>query len=135
MMNVPSCSIRQFALALAIATPLAAYAGGDLLAGVAYGGPQQRQAVCYLFNGGTSQVSISAKALIPEPPYGTTPFPFVYDTCLGSIAPGGVCAFVAQLTFNGGTACSVTLGNSKDVRASLEIRDLNNVILNNVELR
>jgi hypothetical protein len=122
-------------LAAALAAPLASHAGGDLLAGVAYGGPQQQQAVCYLFNGGTSPVSVSAKSLIPEPPYGTTPFALVYDTCLASLAPGGVCAFVAQLTFNGGTACSVTLSNSKDVRGSLEIRDLNNGILNNVELR
>ena len=127
--------VMQALMAALLVAPLSSHAGDDIMAGVAYGGPQQTQAVCYLFNAGNNTVSIPSKSLIPEPPFGTTPFPFVYDTCGASLAAGGICAFVAQLTFNGSTACKVALSNSKDVRGALEVRNSTNGILNNVELR
>jgi hypothetical protein len=133
-MEIP-CFVSRTLVAAVFLAPFSSFASDDIMAGVAYGGPQQTQAVCYLFNAGDSSLSIRSKSLIPEPPFGTTPFPLTYDTCGPSLAAGGVCAFVAQLTFNGGTACKVTISNSKDVRGALEIRNSSNGILNNVELR
>jgi len=113
-----------------------AHAADVTLAGAAYGGPSQGQAVCYLVNAGSVAVAILSKEFLPEAGF-VGPRPLVYDTCGFSVDPGAMCAFVSNIPSNGGNACKVVLQDVKkaEVRGTLEIRDSGNNILNTVELR
>lgn len=107
------------------------------LAAAGFGGRLQVQAVCYLFNAGPTPVTLAQKIIIPEGPFGESlpTRPFIYDSCGTLVASGAMCAFVAQAESIGGNACKVTFDKAtNDVRGSLELRDVNQNILNSLPL-
>lgn len=128
--KIISAGLFTTSLFCGAATVYAATIGG-MLTGVLYGGPNQSQAVCYLFNAGDVPVTIT-KSFVPE--YGTAPN-IIYDSCGTLVAAGKVCAFAAIIPAIGGNACKVTTpALTPTLTGSLEIRDVNQWILNNVRL-
>jgi hypothetical protein len=105
------------------------------LAGVGYGGTSQGWATCYLFNTGSTAVSITSKGFVRE--FDASSPTLAYDGCGTSIAAGFVCAFQAPIDSIAGYACKVTLGSgAANVRGELELRSTSNsTILNNVPLK
>lgn len=140
--------MRKFLEGTSWLKPKALIVGGGLLAigftaqadilagGHIYGGPTQKQAICYIYNAGTGPATITSKAIVREPGINLS---FVYDSCASNgstLAAGASCGIAANIVNNLAHACRVVVSPSgADVRGSLELRTSTGTVLNNVELR
>jgi hypothetical protein len=107
-----------------------------LAAGPMYGGPNQTNVVCYLFNAGPTRVSISTPALIAGlgGQHVTT---LISNTCSSrELGRGRACYVYAKADAGQVYSCKVIVGPSKvDVRGALELRDAQFDVLQNMQLR
>lgn len=110
-------------------------AHADRLAGTASGGIRQTRVVCYLFNAGPGNVTITSKAIYGEIGGLRT---IAYDGCgTSTLAEGVTCGFFSNIPAQyGGNSCNVVISPSAaNVRGQLEVRDSAGEILNSIELR
>jgi hypothetical protein len=109
-----------------------AQAADVLAAGGLFGGPAQKSAVCFVYNGGLANVTIT-----PPRIYGGTGFalPPTSNNCGTTLAPGTICR-VQVVADNLPYSCRTTVSPAKtDVRGMFEVRDANGVVLQNIALR
>jgi hypothetical protein len=104
----------------------------DTLSGVLYGGPTQTHVVCYLFNAGPGNVSVTAKTIADESAeitqYGTS--------CGTTLGVGKTCWFGAYIVNNRAHSCRAVLSPSGDnVRGSIDVRDVDMKVLVQSQLR
>jgi hypothetical protein len=109
-----------------------AQAADILAAGGLFGGPGQKSAVCFVYNGGLATATIT-----PPRIYGPTGFalPPTSNNCGTTLAPGTICR-VAVAVDNLPYSCRTSVSPAKtDVRGMFEVRDVNDVVLQNIALR
>jgi hypothetical protein len=112
----------------------AAYADDILAGGPLFGSPSQKTAVCFVYNGGTTNVTLAVPRILQP---GGFPLPLTSNTCRTTLAPGQICQVTAVID-NLQYSCLTRIGPSKaNVHGMLEVRDQNpfQVILQNTELR
>ena len=110
----------------------AAQAADILAAGGLFGGPGQTSAVCFVYNGGLTNVTLTPLRI-----YGATGFalPPISNTCGTTLAPGTICRVVVAVD-NLPYSCRTSVSPAKtDTRGMFEVRDVNDVILQNMALR
>jgi hypothetical protein len=127
--------MRSLVFIPTLAFGLASGASADILAGgPLFAGPEQKVAVCYFYNAGSSSITLK-NFRITDP--GGVPVPFTVNECGPSPAtldPGkscGVARDVVKLPYN----CRVSVPDKTDVRGILELRDKDQNVLQNIELR
>ena len=106
-----------------------------LASGALYGGSNQTVAVCYIFNAGIRPIAFVSRNIHSQYDGILAIGTRYYDDCGTSLVPGGVCGFSHTIK-NQGYSCKVTIKDSTaTVRGTMEIRDTNNLVLANSELR
>ena len=101
-----------------------------LAGGSIYGGTSQTQGTCYLYNAGTSTVTISSRQIIRESGINLNP------TGCTTLLSNRTCAITMPIVNNRAHACRfVFTPDSADVRGAFEVRDNNLDILNSIELK
>lgn len=125
-------TLRRILMTAVLLLGASAAAHADVLAtGAIYGNPTQNGAVCYLYNAGTSAVTITSNLIIRQ---NFGPVVLASDNC-GVLAAGGICAISAGIVNNVGHACKFVITESAAVvRGVFEIRAGLNV-LSNSDLR
>ena len=110
------------------------YAADILAGGSMFGGPSQAIAVCYVFNAGNSPVRMSVPQILNE--FGEAQ-KLDINGCSSSLGGGLTCGVASQHIANNETfSCVVSIGPSKaNVRGVLELRDANENVLQNTQLR
>ena len=104
-----------------------------LAAGGLYGGPSQARAVCYIYNVGSGTANLAGLFIIDQD---GAPQTLVVDQCGVAVAPGRICGVAADVTDNQPYGCRMTVDGSKDdLRGVFEMRDAQQRVLANVELR
>lgn len=106
----------------------------DLLAaGSIYGGLNQVRAVCYVYNAGNTPIQMTIPRLLNE---NGEVFKLAVNQCSRSLGPGLSCGVAADIPNNETFSCKVMVNPSKaNVRGILEVRDTNQNVLQNIELR
>lgn len=107
-----------------------------LAGGAIFGGPDQNNAVCYLYNAGDSTVNVSGSKIVRQ---NSGPVePLSTNNCdRDALAPGNICAISVRIVDNVAHACKFVISPdaaAAAVRGTLEVRSGNNV-LKNAELR
>ncbi len=119
------------AMSLVLATT--AHAQQVLSAGTIYGGPAQTRVVCYIYNSGGAAVNLAGTRLTDQT--GAVQ-PLVVNQCGAVLAAGQACGIAAVAAGNTVYACrTVVSPNKSTTRGILEVRNVNQVTLQNVELR
>ena len=116
-----------------IAMGTAAHA--DVLAGgPTYGGNSQARATCYVFNASSvNSLSITSAQIFNET--SRTALQVGFSNCIGTLLPRGMCKMITGTDSVSAYTCKVVVGSKADTRGSLEISNIDKVVLNNVELR
>lgn len=110
----------------------AAHAADVLAAGGLFGGPAQRSVVCFVYNGGTANVTITTPRIYQQ---GGFSLPLTSNTCGSTLTPGAICR-VQAVADNLPYSCRTTVSPDKaNVRGMLEVRDVNDAVLHNIGLR
>jgi hypothetical protein len=103
--------------------------------GKIYGGSSQFSAVCYIFNSGSTPVTIISGAINDESGANAV----TSTTCQPDstpLAPGAGCLFKASYVGPGSAFdCYITAIDSAGLRGSLEIRDYSSALLQAQSLR
>jgi hypothetical protein len=111
----------------------AGYAGSILAAGSIYGGPSQVRAVCYIYNAGKTPVTLSGPEITNQNGVQQT---LVINQCGTTLSAGITCGVAANIANNSTYSCKATLGaHAANVRGILEVRDVDQNVLQNIELR
>jgi hypothetical protein len=95
-----------------------------------FGGLSQTVAVCYIFNSGTTNISISSLVIWSD--LGTG---LVEPKCPTPLVPGGTCSKLVTIARDRAYSCRVTLTGKASARGSIEIRDSSANVLNRADLR
>jgi hypothetical protein len=118
--------------ALSMTLSAGAQAQAILSAGALYGGPSQNRAVCYLYNSGTSSLTVSAPQ-ITDP--GGAAVGLTSNGCGTTLRPGRSCAITANVSSSFAYNCRFGVSPSKtNARGVFEMRNFS-THLANVELR
>ncbi len=127
--------MRALLLGLTMITAISGVVQADVMSsGAAYGGSTQAVAVCYIFNGGTTNLTVTKVDIIKEP-FGEI-VPVVTQNCNGGVfTPGRICRTVSNINNANVVACRATLSPKGIARGSMEIRTSGNAPLNNRDLR
>jgi hypothetical protein len=129
-------SIVAVAVSGMLVTGSTAHAQQILAAGSIYGGPAQSRAVCYVYNAGTTTLSLSGLQITSQAGDALT---LVVNECAArgaTITPGAACGFAADIATNQAYSCKALVAPSKtNARGVLEVRDLGGRPLQNVQLR
>jgi hypothetical protein len=125
-------SLRWLTLALGLGVSGAQAA--ELSGGPIDGGFAQRVAVCYFFNAGTAAVTLANPRITN---IGGSSVTLTTNQCgsgrLGVFQTCGIAASISNSTIY---SCKVSVTPAKrDVRGILEVRDVNGVTIQNIELR
>ena len=121
------------AAVLSLALGSAAHAQQILSAGTIYGGPAQTTVVCYIYNSGSTAVSLAGTRITDQ--VGNTQA-LTVNQCGASLAAGQACGIAANAAGNTVYACrTVVSPNKANARGILEVRNGSQVTLQNVELR
>jgi hypothetical protein len=125
--------MRRTLVSAALLLGLNTAAHADVLAtGAIFGGPTQNLAICYLYNAGTSAVTITNNQIIRQN-FGPV-VPLGFDNC-GTLSAGGICAIYAAAVNTAAHACKFVITESaSEVRGVLEIRS-GGTVLNSSDLR
>jgi len=129
---------------LVLLTSTAAYAG-LLATGAVYGGPNTHTETCYLFNAGTTPVKVLAATIVGEngplyaDPLISGSSPITFNSC-GSLpaflGPNQTCGVSVHDNTNQAWSCSFRIKDgTKDIRGVMDLRDINNLVLINSNLR
>ncbi|MCI0467802.1 MAG: hypothetical protein L0Y57_12480 [Beijerinckiaceae bacterium] len=119
------------ALAALITMATAANAA-TLAAGGIFAGTTQNTAVCYIYNSGTTAVSIVDRRIIQQ---FVGPVPLTVNQCGASLAAGAICGIAANAVNNAPYACKFdVIPSAAAVRGVLELRN-GLTVLKNVDLR
>ncbi len=105
-------------------------AGGNL-----FGSLAQTRAVCLFYNAGNRAVDLTSFEITDQ--FGT-PVPLVIDQCTAAnshIRAGRTCGIAADITNQRSYSCRATMGSKTNMRGVLDIRDADQNVLANVELR
>jgi hypothetical protein len=102
-----------------------------LAAGAAYGGPTQYTGVCYLFNAGTTSVSVSSISIYDE--VGNA-YISLSNNC-SSLAPKRACRTVSRIFEGIAYSCRALVSLKANIRGELEFRTSTGVVLTNLEMR
>jgi hypothetical protein len=132
--------MKMRTILLGIALMLGYTSGADaaeiLSGGAIFAGPTQKVAVCYFYNSGNSSVTLKNFA-ITDP--GGVSVPFTVNECGPSpatLAPRKSCGIARNVDAALPYVCKVVVAPEKtNVRGVLELRDQNQVVLQNIELR
>jgi hypothetical protein len=104
-----------------------------LAGGAVYGGFAQKLAACYLFNAGIGPVTVTTNSIYQEGI--AAPLALTTDTC-NTLAPGATCVIATNIGNNATHSCRMVVSpTGSDIRGSIELRDGQNNVLNNMELR
>ena len=113
-----------------------ARAAETLAAGSLFGSLAQTRAVCVFYNAGTTDVTLAQFQITDQ--FGT-PQTLVINQCGTSpstLTPRDTCGIAADAVGNRSYSCRVRVVPDKtNVRAVLDLRDTNQNVLSNVELR
>jgi hypothetical protein len=139
MRRVLSSKIRQGALAilattaLTVASAAGARAQQVLAAGALYGGVSQSRAVCYVYNSGSSNLTLTGfRITTPD----GVPLFLARNECGATLLPGRSCGIAADVGNITPYNCRVAVGPSKaTARGVFEMRNSGQGSLTNVELR
>jgi hypothetical protein len=125
--------IRSVLMGISIVLAVGSTAkAADILAGGGiYGGHTQTTATCYLFNAGNSAVSISSLLIYNDSGGATTVDAGNCGTKLGARKQ----CFVFSGILNTSYACRAIVASKTNLRGNLQIRNVDGVVLINVELR
>jgi hypothetical protein len=111
----------------------AAHADDILAGGALFGSAVQKTAVCFVYNGGTTNVTLAVPRI--SGPEGFTLSP-TENSCPASLGPGRICQVVVNIAGNLPYSCRTVVGPSKaNVSGMLEVRDQNRAVLQNIQLR
>jgi hypothetical protein len=105
-------------------------AGGNL-----FGGPLQSRVVCLFYNAGGANVRLTSFEIADQ--FGT-PMPLVIDQCTAvnsRIRPGRTCGIAADITNQFSFSCRATMADKQNMRGVLDIRDADQHVLANTQLR
>lgn len=103
-----------------------------LAAGGIFGGSAQNAVVCYIYNSGSTGVSIIQEAIIQQ---SVGPVPLTVNQCGASLAAGAICGIAANAINNAPYACKFDISpNTTAVRGEMELRS-GLTVLKNLELR
>ncbi len=116
------------AAVIAGATPAAAE---TLSSPPIFGGFRQTAVVCYLFNAGTSAITISKLVIYTE----SGAIAGQTGTCPAKLQPNKTCQLAPVVVSNTAHICKVTLSDKANARGSVEVRDANSNILARADLR
>ena len=123
--------MRLLLISLLLSLCLGTAAKADTLgAGPILGKPAQHTVDCFLFNLGGSAVSVSSVTIYDET--GATVAP--YSSTCSSLGPHKTCYALAIAGFHW-YSCRAVVGNKTNIRGTLEIRDTDGAVLNDVDLR
>jgi hypothetical protein len=119
--------LAGFAVALTVLAANA-HAAAVFASGKVYGGASQNDVVCYIFNSGSTPVTIFSVAINDESGNQTA----TSSTCNpdGTPLAAGTGCLIAAASISSTSAydCVITATNSDGLRGSLEIRDPNGVL-------
>ncbi len=126
-------------LAMGFSAPSAART--ILATGGVYGGPEQKRAYCYVFNGGAKDIRLWAPEIIKQD--GTQPDQHVIDTCSSRFSPppwilpaGQTCLVGVEIEQSVTYACRVVIqGTGPNVRGTMDLRDEGDHVLTSSQLR
>ncbi len=111
---------RVLIVLVALITMATAANATTLAAGGLNGGPTAGAAFCYLFNAGSSPVTISAQAIFREGD--ATPLSLA-GFCPVTLNAGTICRFFTPIVAGAANACKVVVDpDASTVRGTLEIR-------------
>jgi hypothetical protein len=103
-----------------------------LAAGAGYGGSNQAAAVCYVFNAGSTDVTILAARIFKQTGGTIT---LASNDC-NILSPGETCGIGGNIANNIAHSCKITTsGSVLNVSGSLEFRSGSGVILNSLVLK
>lgn len=102
-----------------VAAPVASHASELLATGPIYGGSTQAVGVCYLYNSGSSSVTLSSAAIDDQNGGNVT----ATSTCGATLAGGASCALSATFSSLEAHFCTVTASAVKALRGFLDIRN------------
>jgi len=111
-----------------------ANAADILAAGALYGSPTQATAVCFIYNSGSSAVTLTGPTIYNPDGFSVTS---TLDTChvTPKLGAGRICQVTVN-AINQPYSCRAVVAPQKDaVRGMLEVRDANGTPLQNVQLR
>ena len=129
--------MRTITMAAALVVSLSANAGAQeiLAGGSLFASPAQNTAVCYVYNAGTTSLTLSGAKLSN---FAGTTLALNINTCTGALAAGKSCTFAALNIVADPINCKVVVAPKKtNARGVLELRNGNapGISLTNVELR
>ena len=102
----------------------------EFAAGPMYGGLNQNVVVCYLYNAGTTAVSISGQIIR----LGVGPLALTSNSCTASFVGGGMCGMSAAAVAGAAYGCKFSVSDAVNLRGTLEIRQ-QGIVLQNTPLR
>jgi hypothetical protein len=104
-----------------------------LASGASFGGPTQNNAICYIFNAGSSPVTIVGTVQIISQFSGVLPLSF--NGCGTTLARGAICNVNANIANSNPHACKVVIDPDGGlVRGNLSIR-AGSTVLQNTDFR
>ena len=112
-----------------------------LATGGVYGGPEQKRAYCYVFNGGAKDMRLWGPEIIKQD--GTQRDQHVIDTCSSRFGPppwilpaGQTCLLGVEIDQSATYACRVVIqGTKANVRGNMDLRDEGDQVLTSSPLR
>jgi hypothetical protein len=112
-----------------------------LATGGVYGGPEQKRAYCYVFNGGAKEIRLGDPEIIKQD--GTQPDQHVIDTCSSRFGPppwilpaGQTCLVGVKIDQGATYSCRVVIqGTKPNVRGNMDLRDEADQVLTSSPLR
>lgn len=129
--------MRSAIMGGAILLALGSAAGADeiLAGGNLFGGPAQSRVVCLFYNAGDTSVRLTSFEITDQ--FGT-PMPLVIDQCTAAnsrIRPGRTCGIAADITSQFSFSCRATMADKQNMRGVLDLRDADQHVLANTQLR
>jgi hypothetical protein len=125
--------MRSLSLGILLSFALATAAKADVLAGgPIFGTVSQTRADCLLFNAGSSSVSITSVTLYDDG--GSAVSPNVNTCSSHPLGPNRTCYVFATINLHW-YSCKAVVASKTNIRGTLEIRDAQAAVLDNVELR
>jgi hypothetical protein len=127
-------SIKKFILIAIGSMVLSATAQASVLSsGLIYGNNQQKYAICYIYNVGSTAIKINSKAIIHEFD-GSVPTDYG-NSCGSSLGAGKTCIMGAHTVVDRAYACKIDVSSPTTTRATFMLQDGFTNILNTDQLR
>lgn len=124
----------RYVLVAAALSMFVGIAHADILAGgPIYGGPTQVAAICYVYNTGSTALTLGVPHVRDQ---SGTVLPLDINNCSATLSARDGCAWATRVSNKVANECDIVVGPSKaSARGALEIRTGAQAILNSIELR